>query len=57
MEEMKLILDYDLIYTLMGEHLINFIACGLVGGLFLDTAMEFIGYGVFKALSLLNIRT
>lgn len=57
MEEMKLILDYELIYALMGEHLINFIACGLVGGLFLGTALEFIGYGVFKALSLLNIRT
>lgn len=57
MEEMKTILDFELIYSLMGEHLKNFIAGGLMSGLFLGTALEFIGYGVFKALSLLNIRT
>lgn len=44
------------IYALMGSYLQNFISSGLPAGLFLGTAMEFLGYGVFKTLSLLNIK-
>lgn len=53
---METIVNYADIHALMGEYLNIFIQYALPGGLFLGTVMEFLGYGVFKALSLLNIK-
>lgn len=57
MEEMNEILNFVEIYKQMGEYIVIFTAGGLMGGMFIGTALEFIGYGVFKAMSLLNIKT
>lgn len=57
MKNAETIIDFVKIYTQMGVYMRNFIAGGLTAGLFLGTALEFLGYGVFKALSLLNIKT
>ena len=40
----------------LSEYLAVYISTGLVFGLFMGTVLEFLGYGVFKALSLLNIK-
>lgn len=57
MADMNEILNFVEIYKQMGEYIVIFTAGGLMGGMFIGTALEFIGYGVFKALSLLNIKT
>lgn len=51
------IIDFVKIYEQMGVYLRNFIAGGFSAGLLLGTVMNFLGYGVFKAMSLLNIKT
>lgn len=56
MENTEIILNFADIYTQMGVYLRNFIAGGFSAGLLLGTALEFLGYGVFKAMSLLNIK-
>lgn len=53
---METIVNHVEIHALMGEYLNIFIQYVLPGGLFLGTALEFLGYGVFKALSLFNIK-
>lgn len=53
---MEMIVNHTEIHALMGEYLMGSITYAFPAGLFLCTAMEFLGYGVFKALSLLNIR-
>lgn len=53
---MEIIVNYVDIHALMGSYLQLFITHVLPAGLLLGTAMEFIGYGVFKALSLFNIK-
>lgn len=53
---MEIIVNHAEIHALMGEYLKIFIQYALPYGLFLGTAMDFIGYGVFKALSLFNIK-
>lgn len=40
----------------LSKYLATYISTGLVFGLFMGTVLEFLGYGVFKALSLLNIK-
>lgn len=57
MDKAETIIDFVKIYEQMGVYLRNFIAGGFSSGLLLGTALEFLGYGVFKALSLLNIKT
>lgn len=57
MGNVETIIDFTKIYTQMGVYLVNFISGGFSSGLLLGTALEFLGYGVFKALSLLNIKT
>lgn len=47
---------YAQITELMGDFLPIYISTCTVGGLLLGTVLEFIGYGVFKAMSLLNIK-
>lgn len=54
---METILDFDMIYRIMGTYLGQFIGGGFSAGLLIGTALEFLGYGVFKALSLLNIKS
>lgn len=41
---------------ILSEYLLLIIGTGFVSGLFMGTVLEFIGYGVFKAMSLLNIK-
>lgn len=53
---MEIIVNYAEIHALMGSYLEIFITYVLPVGLLIGTAMEFLGYGVFKALSLLNIK-
>ena len=53
---METIVNHAEIHALMGEYLKIFIQYALPGGIFLGTALDFIGYGVFKALSLFNIK-
>lgn len=53
---MEIIVNYAEIHALMGNYLEVFITHVLPGGLLLGTVMEFLGYGVFKALSLFNIK-
>lgn len=57
MKNVETILDFVKIYGQMGKYLAIFISGGFTAGLLLGTAMEFLGYGVFKAMSLLNIKT
>ncbi len=57
MEKTEMIINFVDIYEQMGKYLAIFIAGGFSGGLLLGTALEFLGYGVFKAMSLLNIKT
>lgn len=57
MQNAETILDFVKIYEQMGKYLAIFIAGGFSAGLLLGTALEFLGYGVFKAMSLLNIKT
>ena len=47
---MEIIVNHAEIHALMGEYLKIFIQYALPFGLFLGTAMDFLGYGVFKAL-------
>ncbi len=53
---METIVNYAEIHALMGEYLNIFIQYILPSGLLLGTALDFLGYGVFKALSLFNIK-
>lgn len=57
MDKAETIINFVDIYTQMGVYLRNFIAGGFSSGLLLGTVLEFLGYGVFKALSLLNIKS
>lgn len=54
---MEAIIDFKEVYAQMGSYLLIFISAGFSAGLLLGTALEFLGYGVFKAMSLLNIKT
>lgn len=56
MDKTEMIIDFVKIYEQMGKYLVIFIAGGFSAGLMLGTVLEFIGYGVFKAMSLLNIK-
>lgn len=53
---MEIIVNHAEIHALMGSYLQIFISHVLPCGLLLGTVMEFLGYGVFKALSLFNIK-
>lgn len=57
MDKAEMVIDFAGIYGQMGEYLKNFITGGFSSGLLLGTVLEFLGYGVFKAMSLLNIKT
>lgn len=57
MQNTETILDFLKIYEQMGKYLAIFISGGFSSGLLLGTVLEFLGYGVFKAMSLLNIKT
>lgn len=57
MDKVETIINFVEIYEQMGVYLKNFITGGFSSGLLLGTVLEFLGYGVFKAMSLLNIKT
>lgn len=57
MYKAETIINFVEIYGQMGKYLAIFISGGFSAGLLLGTALEFLGYGVFKAMSLLNIKT
>lgn len=57
MENTETIINFIEIYEQMGVYLKNFLEGGFSFGLLLGTVLEFLGYGVFKAISLLNIKT
>lgn len=55
MEIMK-IYGAEYLTKYLSEYLAIYISTGFVFGLFMGTVLELLGYGVFKAMSLLNIK-
>lgn len=56
MEGMEVLINLDLVSTLVEQYLMEWIKYPFLCGLGLGAAIEMLGYGIFKAVSLLNIK-
>lgn len=56
MEGMELLINLDTVSTLVKQYLMEWIGYPFLCGLGLGAALEMFGYGIFKAVSLLNIK-
>lgn len=50
------LVDYDLLAGAVRSFLVDWVAAPFPFGLLLGAALEILGYGIFKAVSLLNIK-
>lgn len=53
---MESLVDYTIITTIFGQLFQAFSKNAFAGGLMIGASLELLGYGIFKAVSLLNIK-
>jgi hypothetical protein len=56
LKTMEILIDSDFLLTLVGQYLLEWIKNPFPYGLLLGASLELFGYGIFKAVSLLNIK-
>lgn len=56
METMEILIDLDMVSTLVGQYLMEWVKSPFPFGLLLGASLEMLGYGIFKAVSLINIK-
>lgn len=56
METMEILIDLDMVSTLVEQYLMEWVKSPFPFGLLLGASLEMLGYGIFKAVSLINIK-